>query len=454
MKKFTLQLGSLLMVGVLLVGCTATTGGGKTTVAPTSSTTATTVTTVAPTTTTESTTTEATTTTTKVVTVTTTPQMQTRDLMATVSAKAVSGKPTDEKFSRAYTQFALNFFKKANAKDNDNTLVSPLSVEMMLAMLANGTNGATKQEIEKALGLSVADLNAYLKDYMGGLPNSDKAFAKLANSIWIENGYPVKKPFLQTNADYYGAEIYQTKFNDKARKEINDWVSENTDGMIPEILEELPPNSVMALVNTVLFDAEWKNGYRGSMENVFTTEDGQTRKVPFLNTTEEVAYIETEYETGFAKPYKDGYYNFVALLPAAGTSLDDYIDGLTTERVRGFWNTGYTRVQTSIPAFEIEYEADMESILKSLGMKTLLSKQADLSGIGKDLLVGEVKHKTAITLDKNGTKAAAVSATVKAMKSMSAKPPVVTLDRPFVYMIVDNTTGLPLFIGSITDVGK
>ena len=122
--------------------------------------------------------------------------------------------------------------------------------------------------------------------------------------------------------------------------------------------------------------------------------------------------------------------------------------------MRGFWNTGYTRVETSIPAFEIEYEADMESILKSLGMKTLLSKQADLSGIGKDLLVGEVKHKTAITLDKNGTKAAAASATVNTMKGMSAKPPVVTLDRPFVYMIVDNTTGLPIFIGSVTDIGK
>lgn len=455
MKKFALQLVSLLMVGVLLVGCTATTGGGKTTVAPTSSTAATTVTTVAPTTTAESTTTEATTTTTKVVTgTTTTPQPRVKNLMATVSATTANAKTVDDTFYNAYTQFSLNFFKSAYAKDGKNTLVSPLSVETVLAMIANGANGTTKQEIEKALGLSVADLNAYLKDYMGGLPNSDKAFAKLANSIWIENGYPVKKPFLQTNADYYGAEIYQTKFNGKALKEINDWVSEKTDGMIPEILEELPPNSVMALVNTVLFDAEWKNGYRGSVENVFTTEEGQTRKAQFLNKTEEVAYIETEYETGFAKPYKDGYYNFVALLPAAGTSLDDYIDGLTTERVRGFWNTGYTRVQTSIPAFEIEYEADMENILKSLGMKTLLSKQADLSGIGKDLLVGEVKHKTAITLDKNGTKAAAVSATVKAMKGMSAKPPVVTLDRPFVYMIVDNTTGLPLFIGSVTDIGK
>lgn len=455
MKKTVLQTISLLLVSALLVGCTAATGGETktttvTTAAPTTITTVTTTTeAIAATTTTENTTV-----TTKTTTTTTTPQPRVKDLMATVSAKTVSSKTTDEKFSKAYTQFALNFFKKTYAEDDDNTLVSPLSMEMMLAMIANGANGATKQEIEKALGLSTADLNAYLKDYMNGMPNSDTAFAKLANSIWVDNGYAVKKPFLQTNADYYGAEIYQTKFDGKALEEINNWVSKNTDGMIPEILEEFPPNSVMALINTVLFDAEWKNGYRGSTENVFTTEGGQKRKVQFLNQTEEVAYIETEYETGFAKPYKDGFYNFVALLPTEGTSLDDYISGLTTERVRGFWNTGYTRVETSIPAFEIEYEADMESILKSLGMKTLLSDAADLSGIGNNLLVGEVKHKTAIMLDKSGTKAAAVSATVKTMKGMSSKPPVVTLDRPFVYMIVDNTTGLPIFIGSVTDIGK
>lgn len=460
MKKYALQLMSLLMVGALLVGCTAATGDGAqttvTTSAPTTTTTTVTTTAVAPTTTTENTTvtTEGTTTTTKVETVTTTPQMRVKNLMETVSAKETSGKPVDETFYKAYTQFALEFFKKANAEDDDNALVSPLSVELMLAMLANGTNGATKQEIEKALGLSTADLNGYLRNYMVGLPNRDSAFTRIANSIWIENGYTVKKPFLQTNADYYGAEIYQTKFDGKALEEINNWVSKNTDGMIPEILEEFPPNAVMALINTVLFDAEWKNGYRGSTENVFTTEDGQTRKVQFLNTTEEVAYIETEYETGFAKQYNNGYYSFVALLPTEGTALDDYINGLTTKRVRGFWNTAYTRVKTSIPAFEIEYEADMKSILKSLGMKTLLSDAADLSGIGNNLLVGEVKHKTAIVLDKSGTKAAAVSATVNTMKGASENPPVVTLDRPFVYMIVDNTTGLPLFIGSVTDIGK
>lgn len=470
MKKYALQLMSLLMVGALLVGCTAATGDGAqttvTTSAPTTTTTTVTTTAVAPTTTTENTTvtTEGTTTTTESTTVTTktttttTPQPRVKNLMATVSATTANAKTVDDTFYNAYTQFSLNFFKSAYAKDGKNTLVSPLSVETVLAMIANGANGTTKQEIEKALGLSVADLNGYLCDYMRGLPNRSTAFAKLANSIWFNSNFSIKKPFLQTNANYYDAQLYQSKFDGKTASDINEWVSENTDGMINNIVDNVSSADAMVLVNTILFNAKWKTRYSSTWESTFTTESGVARTVEFLTRTENMVYIDTEYERGFAKEYDGGYYSFVALLPTEGTSMDDYVNNLTTQRVRSFWGAGSMTVKTHIPKFTIEYEADMDSALDALGIRAMTNPAtADLSGISSgELYVSEMRHKAKIEVDENGTKAAAAtSATIKTGASIPmTPPPVVTLDRPFVYMIMDNTTGLPLFIGSVTDIGK
>lgn len=475
MKKTVMRLVSLLMVGALLVGCTSGTGGGAQTTATTSAPTTTTATTVmtattttaVPTTTTEVTTTapttsegtavttKTTTTTTKTTTTTTTaiPQPRTKDLMATVSAKAVDTKAVDETFYKAYTQFALNFFKKSHT--DDNVLVSPFSVEMVLAMLANGANGTTKAELETALGLPVDDLNKYLKDYMLGLPNG----AKLANAIWFNNKATIKDSFLQTNADYYSAELYQSKFDGETIKDINGWVSKNTDGMIKKMVDSLDPAGVMVLVNTVFFDMRWETTYseRQVTDDVFTTDDGEKRAVEMMNETRNMVYIETEHETGFAKPYVDGYYNFVALLPSEGTSIEDYVRNLSTARVREFWEAGSTQVKTSIPKFTIEYEAEMDDVLDALGIHAMRDPfAADFNGIGKNLYVDEIKHKAKIEVDEVGTKAAAsTSATIKAGSVMKPyTPPTVILNRPFVYMIVDNTTGLPIFIGSVTDIGK
>lgn len=446
-----LKLIALAAVCSLLVGCAAGIGGSTTTTDKSTTTTVTHVTTTAPTTTV----------TTKTVTTTTVqPKQNAVDLMAKVSAKKIADKAVDDTFFNAYTQFALDFFKAAkNESGGDNILVSPLSVQLAMAMLANGASGNTQKEIEEALGgLSVGELNQYLYNYIIGLPIGEAYKLQLANVIWFNknSNVNVKQSFLQTNANYYDASMYESVFNKQTVNEVNAWVKDRTNGMIDSVVEDLDEADVMLLINTLLFEADWQNTYgNGHLSSgVFTTQSGKERQVTMMQQVEEMKYITTADATGFAKPYKDGYYSFVALLPDKTVGIDQYIASLTVEKVQTALNSGITRMRASIPKFTYEYDADMNDILSDMDINAAFDLQkADFSGISESggLYLDEVVHKTKIELSEEGTKAGAVT-TARVTKSASTIS--VTLGRPFVYMIVDNTTDLPIFMGAVTDISE
>lgn len=391
-------------------------------------------------------------------------KVQASDLMEGVNANTVIGKASDDRFIKSSADFAVKLFKETIAEDK-SSLISPLSVMLALAMTANGADTKTKKEMETLLGgdTKLEKLNEYLYTYVKNLPSDKKYKLEIANSIWFrndENRLTVEKDFLQKNADYYGANAYKSPFDAQTLKDINNWVEDKTDGMIDKIIDEINPDAVMYLINAIVFDAEWQNVYKKNdiYTGTFTAYDGTKRSVEMM-ISEESKYIDDGKATGFIKDYKDGKYSFVALLPNEDISINDYIASLSGEGlIKAIKNSEDAYVEAQLPKFSYDYTVSMNDALKTLGMPTAFNTgTADFSKLGKsargNIYIGEVLHKTFISVDELGTKAGAV--TKVEMRDESARLGyTVKLDRPFVYMIIDNETKLPIFIGTVMDIKK
>lgn len=393
-------------------------------------------------------------------------QVQAKNLMEGVTPRKVSV-PGDPGAQNAdVTDFAVRLFQ-ASEKSGENTLVSPLSVLCALAMTANGAEGETLEQMEAVLGMTVEELNRYLYSYRKDLTRGEKDKLCLANSIWFteDKRFTVNQDFLQLNADYYGADIYQAPFDEQTCRDINNWVNRKTDEMIPEILDQIPPDAVMYLVNALAFEAEWADIYEKHQvrDGRFTREDGTEQDVEFMYGSES-AYLEDENAAGFIKYYKGGKYAFAAMLPKEGVSVSDYIASLDGKALNALLaDPQYTTVLTSIPKFEMEYDVEMSEILKGMGMpRAFDSSRAEFEGLGVsadgNIYISRVLHKTFISVGEKGTKAGA--ATVVEMLDESApaagpqEPKQVYLDRPFVYMLIDCEHNVPFFMGTMMSIGS
>lgn len=262
----------------------------------------------------------------------------------------------------AVADFAVRLFK-ACAKEGENTLLSPLTVLSALAMTANGAVGETRSQMEAVLGMSVEELNLYLYTYIKNLPQQEKAKLSLANSIWFtdDEGFTVNRDFLQINANYYGADIYKAPFNSRTCKDINNWVKQNTNQMIPKILKDILPDAVMYLVNALAFEGEWYEAYEKTQvkDGVFKKEDVSEQNVEFMYGTES-SYLENENATGFIKYYKGREYAFAALLPKDGDTLTELTESLSGESLHKLLqNPVDLSFYTSFPKFETGYDVEM-----------------------------------------------------------------------------------------------
>ena len=389
-------------------------------------------------------------------------KVQAKDLMEGITPNNVDALDDLSSQNADVTDFAIRLFKASN-ENGKNTLISPLSVLCALAMTANGAEEETLAQMEEVLGMTTDELNLYLYSYMKNLPQGDKYKLSLANSIWFteDERFTVNQDFLQTNADYYGADIYKAPFDKQTLKDINNWVKQNTDEMIPEILDQIPSEAIMYLVNALAFEAEWSEIYEKHQvkDGEFTKEDGTKQDVKFMYGSEGT-YFEDEKATGFMKRYKGGKYAFVAMLPNEGVSVSEYIASLDGESLNALLaKPQYGTVHTSIPKFETEYKVEMSEILQDMGMTEAFDMyNADFEGLGTstggNIYISRVLHKTFISVGEKGTKAGA--ATIVEMKDGAAAEPTepkeVYLDRPFVYMLVDCENNIPFFIGTMMDV--
>lgn len=353
-----------------------------------------------------------------------------------------------------------NALKKAN--EGENVLVSPMSAWTVLCMVEGGANGETKKQMQEVLAVTEGDYLTYAKKFTFLLPEQDGCKAHMANGIWYKNVpyLHVQEDFLEYNKTFFDAAAYKAPFNENTLKNINDWVEKNTDGMIPEILKEIKEEDVIYLVNALSFDARWRTIYNETQiaKDIFTTETGTEKVVTVMNCEENV-YLEDENTTGFMKYYGDGQYAFVALLPKEGMTVAEYVESLTAEDLRDLLqNKSDTKVSTMLPKFSVNYDFNMNEILKQMGMADAFSDaDADFSKMATsdagNIYISSVEQKCFIAVDESGTKAGAATAVAMANKTMALeKPKVVLLNRPFVYLIVECDNYEPLFMGTIMTI--
>ena len=364
----------------------------------------------------------------------------------------------------AVTDFALSLLREERS-GSVSVLLSPVSILNALGMVANGASGTTLKQIETATGMSLHQLNDFLYTYRMSLPADSKTCkAALANSAWLRDTFRVEDAFLRSCVNYYSAEVYRSAFDGGLVTDLNRWVSKKTDGMISDLLEKEPgAQTMLYLVNAACFDAKWETPYtKGNVrtDGIFTAASGKRQTADYLDSHETI-YLSGNNVSGFLKPYDGGKYAFVALVPDEGVTLADYLRNLTGEHLyQLITDHHYADVQASIPKFTARSELELEEPLRAAGISDLFDvSAADLRGLGSapsgnTLYVNSVLHKTYLELDENGTKAAAATSLDV---TAGAAPPsedvkTVTLDRPFLYMVVDTHACVPLFMGTVTSM--
>ena len=364
-------------------------------------------------------------------------------------------KEADAAFIAGQMDLSVELLKKAAQKEGkENLLLSPISVTMALAMTANGAKGKTAAEMRALLGgHSMEDLNAYLYAWRVGLPAVEQGEVKTANSIWIREmqGFKAEDSFLHTNIQYYNSEVYSAPFDQTTVRDVNQWVSDHTDGMISHLLDQLEDDQRMMLINALTFEAEWQTPYQDYQvsDGTFTSAAGKKQKAEFMHSSQSL-YLQDEGAIGILREYKGGRYSFGALMPE---DMDAYLADLSGEKLQSILqNPLRGDVRAYLPKFKAEYGLALNDSLKEMGMVSAFAPGADFTGMGNDeLYIDQVLHKTYIEVDTWGTKAAAVTAVVNVSGAAPSQqePKVIRLDRPFIYFIIDNETNLPLFIGTL-----
>ena len=360
--------------------------------------------------------------------------------------------------------FGFEFFKKVNeiSGSNTNLMVSPLSVSMALGMTRNGAAGSTLEAMTNTLGfsgMSETDINESYKYIVETFSTLDpKVKMQIANSIWYRNDFSVEQPFVLTNQQYFDAEVTKLDFSSPtAVSTINGWVSNKTNKLIPEIIDAIPAEAVMYLVNAVYFKGVWKYQFeaKNTVQKPFTLSNGTVVQVPSMAQHESLKYYKGTGFEAIELPYNQGNYTMIVLLPDAGKKVNDIIPQLSLEK----WNTwssqfNETDIQLQLPKFKYEYnEKQMKPILTDMGMGVAFNSDlADFKRINTQggLYISRVMHKTFIETNEEGTEAAAVTAVEVGVTSVGPDQPVYfTVNRPFVYFIQEKSTGTILFIGTV-----
>ncbi len=369
--------------------------------------------------------------------------------------------PASEQFRSAAADFSIDLFKRVAQADaakgkKSSSLISPDSVATALAMLENGARGETLDEMEAVLGgeMDAADYCSYLAGMNDRLEGKKKIIFEQSNSIWARKGaIKVKKNFLQKNKDYFDADFYVAPFNSTTVRDMNNWIYNNTRNMISEAVDRLNADDRVVLINTTVFEGKWAVPFVYTPKKTFTDINGTKKTVKMLEETDYYNYFTMNGARCFERRYRGGAVTFVGILPPSGTSVDEFIQGMSGSDFMAAWKSKASkRVHLTMPELDYDYDTELNSVLQAMGMEAAFTDGADFSAmVNLPVKVDRVIHKTHIELDKDGTKAAAVTvAMAKASAMPHEEPPVeINMNRPFVYAIVDTATGIPLFIGSV-----
>jgi serpin B len=365
-------------------------------------------------------------------------------------------------FADQTSEFAFDFLKKHNAaeKADKNYFVSPLSLHLALGMLANGADGKTKEELIKGLGVSsdLVTTNRIYKDLIDNLPNSDpKVTITIANSVWYRNKFSVEKTFLEILKASFNARTYPEDFSNSATVgKINTWASDNTNGKIKKVIDQIEPTHVLFLMNALYFNGDWKIPFKteNTKDASFAGISG-TKSAKMMNMTEKVKYTNRPNYQAIELAYGNGNYVMTILLPNEKSNVSYILNSLSGSEWKNFKTAlSEQKVIVGLPKFTLEYETNLNIVLSNLGMPTMFSDFADLSKIsppaGK-LKVGLMKQNTFVAIDEKGTEAAAVTTIGIELTSAPIMPEFIC-NRPFVFFISEKQSNTILFAGKIVNL--
>jgi len=360
--------------------------------------------------------------------------------------------------------FGFEFFKKVNeiSGSDANMMVSPLSVSMALGMTRNGAAGGTLEAMTNTLGfagMSDTDINESYKYIIETFTGLDpKVKLQIANSIWYRNTFSVEQPFIVTNQQYFDASVTPLDFSSPtAVQTINNWVNEKTNKLIPEILDQIPAEAVMYLVNAVYFKGLWRFQFdkNKTQQKPFYLVEGTEVQVPSMVQHESLPYYKGSGFEAIELPYNQGNFVMSILLPDADKTVNDIIPLLSQENWNS-WSTLFSNrdIQLQLPKFKYAYEEKkMIPILSDMGMGVAFNPvNADFTRInsGGDLYISRVLHKTYIETNEDGSEAAAATVVEISYTSVDPDQPYYfTINRPFIYFIREKSTGTILFIGTV-----
>lgn len=370
----------------------------------------------------------------------------------------------DSKLVAANTQFGFKLFSEVLKNDSGkNIFVSPSSVALALAMTYNGASGSTKEAMAKALelqGLTIPQINSSNAVLKKLLENPDpKVQIDIANSLWANKEVSFNPEFIQRNQDFYTAKVTSINFTDAGTPSIiNSWVNENTHGKINKIVDKISPTQVLFLINAIYFKGIWTHEFDKQQTAIypFYLESGGEKQHPMMSQKGDFRYYENEQFQAVSLPYgQNGKVSFYIFLPKQNSSLKTFYQNLRLKNWDN-WMTQFRRREgfVRIPRFKMDYDITLNNALTALGMGEAFSNKANFSGMGKNLKMSEVKHKTFVEVNEEGTEAAA--ATSVGIVPLSARVPSeepfrLIVDRPFFCTIRDNQTGSILFMGSIVE---
>ncbi|MEA3462302.1 MAG: serpin family protein [Bacteroidota bacterium] len=363
---------------------------------------------------------------------------------------------------KADNAFGFELFKEVcQLAEGKNLMISPLSVSYALGMTYNGANGPTLQAFNDVLhfgSLSPEEVNESYKDLMDQLLNlDDKVEFALANSIWYKKGFQALPDFIKINQDYFDAAVEEVDFSDPATVDIiNQWIEDKTNDKIQDMLDQIPEEAVMYLINAIYFNATWKYEFdkTDTREGDFLLSDNSHHQVDYMNVSGNFQFTSNEDFSAVDLPYGDSAFSMLVMIPAAGNTVADLTDGLEIGKWDSwFENSRYTGVHVEMPKFKYEFKELLNIPLKNLGLGIAFSDTADFSKITTSMMlyISRVIHQSFIDVQEEGTEAAAATIVEMANTSTQGGGSIFhfKVDRPFLYLIKENSTGTIVFIGKV-----
>jgi len=363
-------------------------------------------------------------------------------------------------FANNGNDFAFNFIDRVNAAEEGDFFISPLSMQFLLGMILDGAQGATSSEICNVLGYGSGEtdaVNEYCRSMMEQLPGLD-ALTELAiaNAIVVNKNYSLLDGYKSSVRTFYDAEVAGKDFSDNAgtTRYINQWCSDHTNGLIPEILKQVNPEMLAYLINAMYFKSQWMAKFDPACTSSepFTAEGGNRKNVSMMKSVNCFDYRENELFRAVRLPFGNGAFSMSVILPAKGKNLSDITENLNGKAWADFASSMHgCVVNLWLPRFTTSYHIVLNDILSAMGMPLAFDAvNADFKAMSEDALcLSLVQQDAVIKVDEEGTEAAAVSSTVilGAASPDPREPIVFHADHPFLYLITESSSGAILFAG-------